>query len=91
MSIFCYIGTIYLETRARDHDQNFMYRNTIAGSSPGERIFIYFEKIRFASQKTKFLNFVFQPKKINVNDLKWLRNNKRLQKLIYSIFVILSS
>jgi hypothetical protein len=28
-----------------------MYRNTIAGSPPGERIFIYFEKIRFASQK----------------------------------------
>jgi hypothetical protein len=27
------------------------YRNTIAGSPPGERIFIYFEKIRFASQE----------------------------------------
>jgi hypothetical protein len=25
------------------------YRNTIAGSPPGERIFISFEKIRFAS------------------------------------------
>ena len=36
-----------------------VYRNTIAGSSPGERIFIYFGKIRFASLKTEFLNFVF--------------------------------
>jgi hypothetical protein len=35
-----------------------LYRNTIAGS-PGERIFIYFEKIRFASQKLNFSIFVF--------------------------------
>jgi hypothetical protein len=30
------------------------YRNTIASSPPGERIFIFFEKIRFASQKLNF-------------------------------------
>ena len=35
------------------------YRNAIACSSPGERIFIYFEKIRFFSQRTEFLNFFF--------------------------------
>ena len=39
------------------------YRNTIAGSSPGERIIIFFDKIRFASQKTEFLNFRFLAKK----------------------------
>ena len=66
------------------------YRNTIAGSSPWKRIFIFFEKIRFASQKTEFLNFCFLAKN-KKNDLKWLRNTKRLQKLIYSIFVFMSS
>jgi hypothetical protein len=30
------------------------YRNTIAGSPPGERIFIFLEKIRFAFQKLNF-------------------------------------
>ena len=39
------------------------YRNTIAGSSPGERIFIYFEKIKLASQKIEFLNFCYLAKK----------------------------
>ena len=39
------------------------YRNTIVGSSPGERIFIYFDEIRFASQKIEFLNFCFFSKK----------------------------
>ena len=61
------------------------YRNTKAYSSPGKPIFIYFEKIRFASQKTEFLNLCCLAKKINKNDLKWLRKNKTLQKLIYSI------
>ena len=56
---------------------SLQYCNTIAGSSPGERMFIYFEKIRFA----------FLAKKISKNDLKWSRNNKNLQKLIYSILV----
>ena len=40
-----------------------VYRKTVAGSSHGERIFIYFEKIRFTSQKTKFLKFHFKQKK----------------------------
>jgi hypothetical protein len=31
-----------------------IYRNTIAGSPPGEQIFIYLKKIRFASQKLNF-------------------------------------
>ena len=39
-----------------------VYRNTIEGLSSGERIFIYFEKIRFTSQKTIFLNFCFLAK-----------------------------
>ena len=38
-------------------------RNTIAGLSLGERIFIYFEKIRFAFQKIEFLNVCFSAKK----------------------------
>ena len=62
------------------------YRNIIAGSPPGKRIYIFFEKIRFASQKLNFSIFVFQ-QKISKNDLKQLRNNKMLQNLIYSIFV----
>ena len=33
-----------------------VYRNTIEGLSSGKQIFIYFEKIRFTSQKTIFLN-----------------------------------
>ena len=37
------------------------YRNTIAGD---ERVFIYFEKIKFASQKV--LNFLFFSKKKSV-------------------------
>ena len=41
--------------------------------------------------ENEFLNFCFLAKKISKNDLKWLRNTKRLQKLIYSIFVFLSS
>jgi hypothetical protein len=36
-----------------------LYRNTIAGSPPGKRIFMYFEKKRFASQKLNFSIFVF--------------------------------
>ena len=68
-----------------------VYRNTIAGSSPSERIFIFFETIRFAFQEIEFLNFYFLAKKISKNDLKWLRNNKILKKLIYSIFCFFSS
>ena len=41
---------------------NYEYRNTIADSFFGERIIIFFEKIRFASQKTEFLNFCFLAK-----------------------------
>ena len=72
----------------------FEYRNTIAGSPPSERIFIYLGKTRFASQKTEFLNFCFLAKQININDLKWLRNNKRFQKPIcfyfgFFVFIIL--
>ena len=43
-------------------DPLIFYRNTIAGSFLGERIIIYFEKIRFAPQKTEFLNFRFLAK-----------------------------
>ena len=39
-----------------------IYRNTIAGSFLGERIIIFFEKIRFAPRKTEFLNFRFLAK-----------------------------
>jgi hypothetical protein len=46
-----------------------VYRNTIAGSPPGERIFIFFEKIRFASQKLNFSILSFS-KKISKNDFK---------------------
>jgi hypothetical protein len=42
---------------------DLLYRNTIAGSPPGERIFIFFEKIRFASQKLNFSIFHFLAKK----------------------------
>jgi hypothetical protein len=44
------------------------YRNTIAGSPLGERIFIFFGKMRFASQKLNFFSFL--AKKISKNDLK---------------------
>jgi hypothetical protein len=50
------------------HEDIVEYRNTIAGSPPGERIFIVFEKIRFASQKLNFS--IFFSKKINKNALK---------------------
>jgi hypothetical protein len=36
------------------------YCNTIAGSPPGERIFIYFEKIRFTSQNLNFSKNILQ-------------------------------
>jgi hypothetical protein len=45
------------------------YRNTIAGSPPDERIFNFFEKIRFASQKLNSSILVFE-QKIGKNDLK---------------------
>ena len=41
---------------------SFEYRSLQAASSPGERIIIFFEKIRFTSQKTEFLNFRFLAK-----------------------------
>ena len=55
---------------------HFQHSNIIAGSPPGERLFIYFEKVCLS--KIKFLSKI---------DLKWLRSNKMLQKIIYSIFV----
>ena len=39
------------------------YRNTKVDSSLGERIFINFERIRFASRKIEFLDFCFLAKK----------------------------
>ena len=57
-----------------------VYRNIIACSSPGKRIFIYYEKGRFASQKTEFIKKIKQESK---DDPKWLRNDKMLQKIIY--------
>ena len=55
----------------------------------------FFEKTRFAFQKLDFPMFVsgflFFSKIITKNDLTWLRNNKILQKLFFSIFVSLSS
>ena len=65
-----------------------VYRNIIACSSPGKRIFIYYEKRRFASQKTEFIKKIKQESK---DDPKWLRNDKMLQKLIYYILICLSS
>ena len=44
------------------------YRDTIAGSPPGERI-IFFGKNKVCLSKTKFLKIFFS-KKINKNDLK---------------------
>ena len=49
------------------------YTNTIAGSSPGERIYTSFFKVRFASQKIESLYFYFQPKKpiiMTLNDIE---------------------
>ena len=62
-----------------------VYRNTVAGSSPGERIFIYFEKVR--PLKKLNVSFLFLAKIIK-NDLKWLISNTIFQKLIHSIFVL---
>ena len=67
------------------------YHNTIAGSSPGKQIFIYFEKNKVRLSKNEFLNFHFLAQKFSKFDLKWLKNKKILQKLIYSIFVFMSS
>jgi hypothetical protein len=53
-----------------NHEPSSLYRNTIAGLPPGERIFIFFEKIRFASQKQNFSNFSFLAKQIGKNGLK---------------------
>ena len=44
-----------------------LYHNTIAGSPLGERIFHFFEKIRFTSQKLNFSNlFLFLAKKVKI-------------------------
>ena len=56
------LGTLKLITvfiQLKKNNWHDVYRNTIASSSPGERIFNYFEKIRFASQKIEFLNLCF--------------------------------
>ena len=69
------------------------YRNTIAGSSPGKRIFIYFEKTRFASQKTKFLNFLSSSKKsvqMTLNGLETTKDCKSYFILFFfPVFIIL--
>jgi len=48
------------------------YRNTIAGLPPSERIFIFFEKIRFASQKwiSQFCFFAKILVKMTLNSLE---------------------
>ena len=69
------------------------HSNTVTPQQVGHlanKYLFIFEKIRFASQKLNFSIFVFS-KKIGKNDLKQLRSNKMLQKLIYSILVFLSS
>ena len=38
---------------------NVRYLNTIVGSSPGEQIFIYFEKNKVRLSKIEFFNFCF--------------------------------
>ena len=53
--------------------------------------YFLFWKNKVRLSKTKFLNFCFLKQKISKNDLKQLRINKMLQKLIYSIFVFMSS
>ena len=55
------------------------YRN-IACSSPGKQIFIYFEKIRFTSQKTEFPSFLFSQKKSVKMTLNGLEITKYCQK-----------
>ena len=69
------------------HSQ-FEYRNTIAGSSPAERILIYFEKIRFASQKIEFLNFCLLAKKSVRMTLIFLETTKYSKKT-YILFLFL--
>jgi hypothetical protein len=44
--------------------------NTIAGSPPGEWIFMYFWKNKIRLSKTKIFKFCFLAKKISKNDLK---------------------
>jgi hypothetical protein len=45
-----------------------MYRKTIAVTPLGERIYLFFEKIRFASQKLNFSKTILA--KISKNNLK---------------------
>ena len=65
------------------------YRDTIAGSPPGERI-IFFEKIRYASQKLNFSNFFLAKKSIKMT-LNSPEVKTMLQKIIYSYFIFMSS
>jgi hypothetical protein len=61
------------------------YRNTIGCSPPGERI-LFFEKIRFVSQKLNFSK-KFKKKKSIKMPLNSLEVTKCGKKLIYSFFV----
>ena len=65
------------------------YRNTIAGLSHGERIFNFFEKIRFASQKLNFSIFVFLAE--NQYEWPWMaKEQQKIAKPICSIFFMSS-
>ena len=72
--------------KTRSHET--YYRNSIAGSPHGEQIFIYFEKIRFASQKLNFLIFVFSKNKSVKMTSNSLEVTKCCKKLIYFIFIL---
>ena len=61
------------------------YRNIIAGSPPGEQISIYFENIRFASQKLKFSIFFSKKKTI-----KFTLNSLEVKKYCKNQFILLS-
>ena len=67
------------------------YRTLQAASSITPANIILFWKSDVRPLQNDFFNFCFFWSKISKNDLKWLRTNKILQKLIYSNFVFLTS
>ena len=60
------------------------YRKTIAGSPPHERIYFFFEKIKFASQKLNLSIFVFQQKK----SIKMTLNSLEVKKCCKKEFIL---
>jgi hypothetical protein len=58
----CFEGK-YAYISGTPSSRHVRYRNTIACLPPGEQIFVFFEKIRFAYQKLNFSNFCVFNKK----------------------------